>query len=727
MLIQSFTRRAIWLILLALGLSFALVIYFWVYKNQLSLALHMTAYSQIMLTLVFMMMGIELRREQRRVNMDDMIAVYSKRTGAFPLIQVLVLGLLDLVVTLLLMAGCLLCMKMDGAPALWISQTLAYIVLLYFLPCWILGVWGLLIAQWNKGKSVYLPAMLVWLMTSTLFAELLFYAQAIGLGNGGFLLNMINMGIINFHIPGNFVAGAPIEMPYWIVRTGIMILLIALFLSVYAVNLAATRSQKRWKWIGMISVIVCSVALMTFFNLRYSVFFARFADPDVVHEYVWSKHRAYAPGEPVSLADYPVEKLITLVKTDIDLCSTTQGIKAEVTMNAILDTQANGQSFTLYSDLVVDDVLVDGETAAIERSCDGLMVYFPSAKNAGDQVTFIFRYHGYSLPVYPANETTVQLNRAFPWIPWPGIKIYHDYYIISESESFFIEDWQRGDEVAYTLRYQGPGNVYTNLTKEGDGLYKGMSDNGVSLYSGMVHYCYREVDVYVPASQYQSAYWAVNALLDAYDPLLDLCERMETIRKPEKPRTIVLMHIPCPMINEFIIPQEPYSWNDEWEIRQYNDSSGTALLRRRYADDLAEYQSSMEVMAQMAVAYLLTPCTGYPIDVSYRSTSNYAAFLSMYVRASRWDDPDQDYDNEYFDDLLRTEFSGINKHSINGIYVTETPLTKEEKNWIDDILDRMRAGENFDAPFKALYQRLLQSEMVTVADIVSELYNNQGE
>ncbi|MDW7657163.1 MAG: hypothetical protein SCM11_08315, partial [Bacillota bacterium] len=250
----------------------------------------------------------------------------------------------------------------------------------------------------------------------------------------------------------------------------------------------------------------------------------------------------------------------------------------------------------------------------------------------------------------------------------------------------------------------------------------------VSLYSGMVHYRYREVDVYVPASQYQSAYWAVSALLDAYDPLLDLCERMETIRKPEKPRTILLMHIPCPMINEFIIPQEPYSWKDEWEIRQYNDSSATTLIRRRYADDLAEYQTSMEVTAQMAVAYLLTPCTGYPIDVSYRSTFNFAAWLSMYLRADSWDNPEQDYElNEYLEDLLRTEFSGINKHSINGIYVQETPLTKEEKKWIDDILDRMRAGEKFDAPFKALYQRLLQSEMVTVADIVSELYNNQGE
>jgi hypothetical protein len=685
----------------------------------------MTAYGQIMLTLVFMMMGIELRREQRREHLDDMIAVYSKGAGGVPWGQVLAIGFLDLLVTLLIMAGCFIRMAMDGAPALWIGQTLAYVALLYFLPCWILGVWGLLIAQWMKGKGVYLPAMLVWLLTSTLCAEFNDYTTVMGLGRADLFLSMVNMGINNFHIPGNFAAGAPIELPRWIVRIGILALLAALFLCDHARSLASTRPQKRRRWIAMASVIGCGVALLIFSYQRYSVFFARFADPGAVEDYVWSKHVAYIPGEPVSLADFPTEKRITLVKTDIDLSCTTQGMKAEVTMEAAVDAEASGQAFTLYSDLVVDEVLVDGEKADFQRSHDGLMVRFPSAKRAGDKVTFVFHYHGYSLPNYPANETTVQLNRSFPWIPWPGIKtatIYGSFYDYSESEDFFIGDWQRGDEVEYTLRYKGPGDLYTNLEGQGGNLYKGASSNGVSLYSGMVRYRYREVDVYVPASQYQDAYIAVDALLDAYDPLLDLCERMDTIRRPEKPRSIVFTQIRYPGISRLTTPQEPYSWNDEWEIRLQSDASTTVSTRKKFANSLEEYQTSTDVTAEMTVAYLLNPCTGYPVDASHASTRNYAAWLSVYIRASGLDARDL----EYYKDTLRDDYSGKMIEYINGKIAPQTPLTQEEENWLGEILDRMHAGENFDEPFKALYHRLLRGERITASDIVSQLYYHKG-
>jgi hypothetical protein len=476
----------------------------------------------------------------------------------------------------------------------------------------------------------------------------------------------------------------------------------------------------------MAFIIVFGIGL-TAFSQSYSVFFTRFANPEDVQKYVLSKYDKYVPGEPVSLADYPTEKNMTLIKTDIILSCTTWGIKAEVTMETLLDTEASGQAFTLYSDLVVDEVWMDGEKVEFERSHDGLMVHFSNAKKAGDNATFVFRYHGYSLPSNPANETTVQLNRSFPWIPWPGIKTatkYDNYYDYSESEAFFIEDWQRGDDVEYTLRYEGPGNLYSNLEEQRDSLYTGISDNGVTLYSGMVHFCYREVDVFTPACLYQYAHIYIDALLDAYDPLLDLCERMDTIKRPDKPQSIVVIPLGYPMLNELVIPQEPYSWDDEWEIRQRSNTSPTIYSRKLYEHSLEEYQESTEVTAQMAVVYILNPCTGYPIDVSHSSTNNFAAWLSVYFRASECDDSDL----EYYKDTLKDGFSGNGLEFINDIPVPETPLTQEEENWIGEILDRMHAGECFDAPFKALYHRLLQGEAITASDIVSQLYNyHQGD
>ncbi|HYE67957.1 MAG TPA: hypothetical protein VEA58_05055, partial [Anaerovoracaceae bacterium] len=628
-----------------------------------------------------------------------------------------------LVISLLIMAGCFLRMLIDGAPALLIKQTLAYVVLLYFLPCLILGIWGLLIAQWNQHKSVFLPAMLVWLLTSTLNAELTHYTREAGLGNGGLFLSMLNMGVHNFHIPGNYITVAPIELPHWIVRIGILALLLALFLCVHDSYLSSTRLQKHSIWIITASVVILGTVMMALFYQNYSIFFARFADPLNVQDYVQSKHNQYIPGYPVSLADFPTEKRITLTKTEINLTTTPQGIRANVTIEANIDTETNGQAFTLYSDLVVDEVWVDEKKAVFQRSHDGLMVHFPNIKQAGDSVRFEFRYHGYSLPIFPANETTVQLHRSFPWIPWPGIKMATNYMSnYSESEDFFIRDWQRGDEVEYTLRYQGPGNIYTNLEHRDDNVFQGVSSSGVSFYSGMLHYSYRDVDIYVPANQYKWAAVTVDALLDAFDPLLEISERIGTTKIPEMPRSIVIIQMTMPVLTEFGYQQELYSWNDEWEIRQYSATASMLVFtKKKYEDSLINYQTA--VMESMAVPYILSPSAGYPIHVSPGSTRKFATWLSLYLRAPGWEDSDRQYSL----DLLREFYSGRGVEWINNEIVEEIPLTEQEENWIGEILDRMHAGENFDEAFEAIYLRLLQGELITASDIVSQLYHHPGE
>lgn len=723
--IQSIIRRFIWMILLSFGLLFILGCYYFVYPREPYLAINQTAYGQALLTLIFMMIGIEMRREQRREHLDDIFAAYSKNSNIAPLSQVLAFGFLSLALTLFIMAGCFIRMTMDDAPTLWIGQSLKYIVLLYFLPCWIMGAWGLIISYWNKGKSVYLPAVLVWLLTSTLSTYFMSYTAAMGLDNGRAIYNMFHMGINNFHMFENLSTGAAIELPRWIVRIGVLMLLIVLFLCANSKAHASTRKQKRKGWIRLAFAIACSLAIITFFYARYNVFFTRFADPDDVMEYVSNKSVMYINGEPVSLTDFPTEKNVSIIKTDINLSCTTLGINAEVVMEVIQNKEANGQAFMLYSDLIVDEVRIDGEIAAFDRSYDGIMVYYPNNIKAGDTVVFKFIYHGYSLPSFPANETTVQLNRSFPWIPWPGLKttsIYGNNWY-NETEIFFIEDWQREDEVEYTLKYQGPGNLYTNLSVQDGSIYTGVTNNGVSIYSGMLHENYRGVDVYVPVSRHWYSALSVDAVLDAYDQLLDLCEGMGTIKKPQKPESIIVVQMHCPVINMlYIAPQELYSRGDEWEIRLRNESSAVVSFRNWYADSLEEYQSSAEVNVGIAVPYIISPCTGFPTDVSQLSANNFTAWLSAYLLAKNCDDEDI----VYYEEVLREDFSGKNAEYVNGELIFEIPLTEEEEGWINEILKRMQNGENFDESFKSLYQRLLKEEAITISNIVTQLYN-QGE
>ncbi len=176
-LLRSFYRRLVWVLLLALGIAGTLFFYWHVSATEPYFALHMTAYFQAVLSLTFTLMGLEMGREQQQVKIADFIFVYSRKTTFYSWAQVLTIGLLDLAMTILIAGGCLIRLLLSAAPALWIGQTMAYLLLLYFLPCWILGVLGLLLGSKSQSEGIYLLMIFVWLITSSLNTGLLRYAS----------------------------------------------------------------------------------------------------------------------------------------------------------------------------------------------------------------------------------------------------------------------------------------------------------------------------------------------------------------------------------------------------------------------------------------------------------------------------------------------------------------------------------------------------------------------
>lgn len=204
--VRSFTRRAVWMILLSLGVAGTLSYYWLASGDEPRFALHMTTFFQALLTFVFAIMGIE------------------------------------------------------------------------------------------------------WLVTSSLNTGLLRYVQTMGVDSSGFLMNFLNMGIINYHVLTNAVTKMPIELPRWVARAGILTIMAGLFVSDGSRQFASTHSQKKRKQLAFTLVVVCAIAFMVFCHQRYAIFFTRFADPEDITMYALAKSKAYVPGESVSLADYPTEK-----------------------------------------------------------------------------------------------------------------------------------------------------------------------------------------------------------------------------------------------------------------------------------------------------------------------------------------------------------------------------------------------------------------------------------
>lgn len=703
-------RKKSWVTLITVGITVTLVCFFYPFiVNEEPIAImSQTVFGQAMLTLSFMMMGIELRKEDSQEHVDDLAATYLRHTGMQPWSQIMVIFILSISITLFLCSGCLVPLIMDEAPMEWIRQTMIQVVLAFCLPCLILGIWGMLVQLIIPGKNVYFPAIVVWVLTSSMtiyFTEPL--SEHFTLWR--LFFEAFSMGFNNYQMYQNIMTGMKNEFPRWIVRSICILLVAAGYILSYKRKCASSKKQLIGSRIRNGVAVVAGVALLATVLVWYSEFFIEFADDTYTQEITYEKGLAYQAGESVSLTDWPTEKNITLKKTDIHMSCTTQGLRAEVLITASVDTEIANQTFTLFSDFIVDEVYVDGESVTFEQKNGGVIVNLPTIKQAGETVEFRFLYHGFSLPIYPVNESTVQLNRAFAWFPWPGLKVASEneieYYYLSEL--FYIADWQRGDTVEYTLEYDGPGYIYTNLQQVEANVYSGKSDNGVTLYSGMLTVEHQEIDVYYPASMYRYATVAAEAVATDYAIVYEFCEEWGAPIMPEAPDTVAIVQIRYPMWGYVLFrPNELYSWGNEWEIRMRNESSSVLV---GYSNEISfeEYASSDATLIQIAIPYLLNPCSGYPVDAPSSATHCFADLLAMSFFADEWDEfAMQSYMEQFKEAYFYDEGEEIYRD-------------------LQIIFTQMMEGNQVIEQLKTIYNRLLQSEQITPEEIITILLSDQ--
>jgi hypothetical protein len=533
---------------------------------------------------------------------------------------------------------------------------------------------------------------------------------------------MVNLGITGMRYIQGTIMSMPVELPRFMVRISMLCVVLLLLFGHSTYRTRRISNKPMTGSACVIAAVLCGIIICVFNFSRYGHFFANFSDPSARNAYVTKKRNEYIPGQLVSNNDFPPEKRITLEEAEIDFSASAQGITIRVEYIARVDEKTNAQSFTLYSDFQVDGVWVDGKQVLFKRSNDGILVYFHKIKNQGDDIAIRFDYHGYSLPIYPANETTVQLYRAFPWLPWPGIKnalMYENFYDYDTTESFFVDEWQRGDDVRYTLTYSGPGDLYTNLNNKTDNVYSGISSNGVSLYSGMAHSVHRNVDVYMPASQYGYAPLAADALLDVKEAIVAVCEMLNVKYIPKDITSVTVLEMDGTIIlgYPFSHRSEIYTWDNEWEIHQ-TSASDEIIMRMRYDSDMNGYSTSSHALGA-AVSYVLSPSSGYPVDAPHSSTVNFAYWLYTYISLSTESEPDL----LYYIEAINERCGGQRVDYIAKVKVPETPITEEERARIEVIVRYMADGRNFDEPFNALYSRLMQSELVTPSDFIVVLFD----
>lgn len=700
-------RKKSWRALLFFAILTALSTY-WIcfaYKAPPIFLFPQTAFGQAFLTLIFVIIGVELRRELRESHLEDVANAYQKSPIFLPLSHIATVIILATLTTAIIMAGFLIPLVLDSAPSLWLYKSGLLTILLYYLPCIVLGILGLLISQVNSRKDVYLPASLLWLLTSSLVNHLTGSIPAYN-RFARTIAQFINMGFNNFQMYQNVVTGAKIELPRWIVRIGFAICFAIIYILHYIVNSTSSKALKKRACILMGTVLVVATLIMSALFNSYSEFFFRFADDLYTDFFTNDKsYEYYLFSEESESINFSPEKNITPTQVDIELECTSHGLNADVIITAIVEYDTNQQAFTLFSDFVVDEVLVDGERANYLRTHDYIMVNFPTVKSKGDEVVFTFRYHGYSLASYPVNETTVQLNRAFPWLPWPGIKLVSktEVDMYTESSAFFIDEEQWGDPVMYILRYKGPGDLYTNLKEQSKNIYVGISTNGVSLYSGMILTEYRGINSYVPAALYREREVCVDAIMDIFPLIAEYCEKFDVPNKPEKPECLVIIQMKMPLWSSINFQtNELFSWGSEWELRLNNESS-TVLEYWHSKASLEEYQNDPNTAVGIVIPFMLSPSSGYPTNADPNVTRFFTDILAATVQSQGWDDAKI---QQYAETICMKYFN--QDRSI---------LQK-----LVEVFTQMHSGLSYDTVLKNVYHRLIALESISPEQVLSELY-----
>ena len=455
--------------------------------------------------LVMLLLGMSIVRQAQNEGVNELYASLPNGRMVLAGGQLGAIFIVTMFTTALIMIYDIINAALGGAPKQWIHMNMAAIVLQFFLPMLICGLAGMCAAFWIKNRGVYAVLLLFWCVTGTLSERLFSYLEVSGLVRTPFWGQILNLGIQDFGIQMQDFNGGPLrELPRWIAKGSYVLWLLVFFVASVANASRGARLGRRlipWR-----PIVAAALVIPMMLGLRHGVgdFFTYYSSTMRGYSYTDERYIVYEPGGQSYLTGEPNrsrEDQVTVISNKLEVKAGYNGLKVTSRQTLEADEAIDTQCFTLFRRFVVEELLLNGKPVSYVQSKDAVYVDFPETIPQGERFELTFRYGGKSLPQAPVNEYTVQLRADFPWIPWPGLR--EDGEI--DTSAIMKRDQIEQGTIEYELNYEGPGDLYINLPQVGEGMYKGTSDVGVVIYSGMMKKEYPGMMLYLPAALYSQA------------------------------------------------------------------------------------------------------------------------------------------------------------------------------------------------------------------------------
>lgn len=435
--------------------------------------LSLSAHISLVGMLMFMLLGLTSSWRERRANCDEVMHALPGsvllHTGSKLLALLAVWGSTCFATVLVLFPM----VWSMATPAAVYGESCLFLLMYWFLPWLICTMMGLLIGMMVHSKLAYPLVLLIWLLTSPInmgFFRIIMMALggAVDLRRTAYLFNL---SIFDPQQGYNPTYGFPLEQGRWASR---FLCMAAIGFLLFAI--ASVRSRAVYR---RTAAVVCAGVLAigipsAVVAVRPSQLMREYHDPLAAGSYDSTYYETHS-----NLPDIASSSVPQVQAYDMTVDTRRGQLEATVKMTAAFSGSIDEAWFTLYRDLLVDKVTVEGSDIE-DYTQTGDYLHVPLAIGAQRTASITLHYAGVMSPFMYANDQAVMLPAFFPWYPRAGV---NPVMLTNRTTSGAQLLAQPAQSASYTVTYSGPQPSFSNLPKEGDAVFSGTAD-GMTLMAG---------------------------------------------------------------------------------------------------------------------------------------------------------------------------------------------------------------------------------------------------
>ena len=464
---------------------------------------------------------------------------------------------------------------LSGQEIWFFREAFMYILLYYFLPMVFCDLIGNLFSFLGEKPVLYFVLIMIGLIIGPVGRILFESIVDIVFGDkaGLWLTDFINIGQIDIGRGMDLFYGLQIEMKRFFHMLMLIFMAVAFYL-ILGLGLYKRRGVTHY----CIPLLCITVGII--FLIRYlAPGFVQTSEASYNSFAIGFYDRMYYTGKSEERLDgsFRISKIEGEIDTRIFF-----SFDGRVSGKMLEDTDEI--DFTLYHDLKVGSVSGEGVKGFSQKE-DTVRIYFDREMESGGDIAFSLSYCGNSSPYFYSNERAVFLPAFFNYLPCPG----KGYAMSADSGGTLLRPLPTYIEnaVEYDFCISSANDIYTNLERQENGRFTGLSCRGVDILSSnhIRKYDYPDFEIISCIKMTDEfGQQAGESLIGAIDSLISV-----EGRKSSGKRTIILVP------HHTLYNTVQFDYADESVV--YSDAKTWSLISGCEADEISENMKEAALLA----------------------------------------------------------------------------------------------------------------------------------